>query len=395
MIGKERGFTLVEMSLVLVILGLVAVVAVKLAPRISALGQDSADPHQFLAIQDALTGFVFARGRLPCPDGNADGVEDCASGLARGGVPYTTLGMAGRARNRVGLSLLYAVYRNNSAPGDADLATGIDRYLPLLPAGTSPIALETALGNRNALDICEALHSAGLAATDNAYLHVGLAADARNMAWLLVDPGAGDADGDGNALDGLNATGIGFERADRAMNAGYDDRVVAMAFGPVWSKLGCASAFSAAGHAHANAALTAVIMLQAMSDYDTQLELMADMADADVATAVALQLMSDAGIAAAASEARNAAAQALITAGASSPNIAVAAAAVAANVAAAIVTGIAVAAADNAKNLTAALLADFRAGVGGNPPLATQANTLSVSIRQNAVDADAAGLFTR
>jgi len=388
-----RGYTLVEMAVVLVVLGLVAVVAAKLAPRFMAIGKNPTNFEQIASIEDTLTGFVFTHSRLPCPDSNADGIEDCGGGLARGYLPFRTLGMPGQARNSSGLALRYAVFRNSA--GNSDLASRVDRFAPLLPAGTAPTAVATVLGVANALDMCKALHSAGLSTVDTNRLFTGSGTDARNVAWVLLDPGAGDADGDGNLLDGANATGTGFERADRAMDAAYDDQVVSMSFVSLWAKLGCAAVFSAVGHGQANAALTAVVMLKSLQDYATQLDIANDLAGADVAAATAGQLSAIAGLAGASADVAIGTAEALESQGGLTAAIGLAAAAVVASTAATVAAAAALASAIAAKVITQSQLNDFNNGIAGKSPMVTQATTLSVSIRQNAVNADAAGLYAQ
>jgi prepilin-type N-terminal cleavage/methylation domain-containing protein len=91
------GFTLVEMAIVLVILGLV--VSAFLAPLAAQLEQSrNAEALRDLSeIKEALLGFAVINGRLPCPDTDGNGTDDgCANTNATetsgGNVPWATLG---------------------------------------------------------------------------------------------------------------------------------------------------------------------------------------------------------------------------------------------------------------------------------------------------------------
>lgn len=84
-LNKHRGFTLVEMAIVLMIVGLLLG---GLIPTLSAQmeSQHINETRKSLAeIQEALVGFAIAKGRLPCP-----AKATLATGLANAGVEATT-----------------------------------------------------------------------------------------------------------------------------------------------------------------------------------------------------------------------------------------------------------------------------------------------------------------
>jgi len=224
---RQRGYSLLELALAMVVMGVIAAMALSLTPRLTGLFQKNTQSGKLLRVDRALTGFALAHSRLPCPDNNADGNEDCG-GAAVGGIPYQTLKMSRPASNRRGIGLRYAVYRNaNAIPSqDADLAVLKDRYVPLLPSAP-PV-------NLNGLDFCLAVRTAARASASNALAHVG--SGVQNVAYAIADPGVN------GTFDGLNgATGAAFEQPDRALATAYDDAVRAVGFNELASSLDCAS----------------------------------------------------------------------------------------------------------------------------------------------------------
>jgi len=53
-------------------------------------------------VKEAMLGFVLSNARLPCPDTNANGTEDCTSGAQVAGyVPYSALGLSARSAGNI------------------------------------------------------------------------------------------------------------------------------------------------------------------------------------------------------------------------------------------------------------------------------------------------------
>lgn len=104
----QRGFSLVEMAIVLVVLGLL--LGGVLAPLSARQEQDRRDKNIVLLEQarEALIGFAIVNGRLPCPDASTPGTpgsgweNNCAPPLipsnvfASGRLPWAMLGIPGR-----------------------------------------------------------------------------------------------------------------------------------------------------------------------------------------------------------------------------------------------------------------------------------------------------------
>ena len=97
---QVSGFTLVEMAIVLVIVGLL--VSTLLTPL--SAQRDLKDYSQVRSdleqIKEALYGYAIVNGSLPCPDTDGDGVANAgcssASNSSTGGnLPWVTLGVQG------------------------------------------------------------------------------------------------------------------------------------------------------------------------------------------------------------------------------------------------------------------------------------------------------------
>jgi len=169
---------------------------------------------------------VLASHRLPCPDTDGNGVEDCSDGARRGKLPYLSLGLPAPVLNSFGFPLEYAVARG----GGADLSVLGASFAPVLPE-TNPTAAV-----KNGLDFCQALRvlgAGGLPATEPSAGGVG-------VPIVLVDPGAIDADRAGDLFDLANAgASVAFESPDRPRSDTYDDSVHALSFAVLLGQLDC------------------------------------------------------------------------------------------------------------------------------------------------------------
>ncbi|MCB4810616.1 type II secretion system GspH family protein [Methylovorus menthalis] len=96
----SRGFSLIELSIVLVIVGLV--IAGMLVPLSAQIDQKNYNETQkaMVELRDGLIGYASSNGYLPCPDTTGDGVEDrdtgtgaCLADPAEGNLPWANLGM--------------------------------------------------------------------------------------------------------------------------------------------------------------------------------------------------------------------------------------------------------------------------------------------------------------
>lgn len=334
---RQAGFSLVELAIALLVLGLVAMLLARFLGHRSSVELQRVDTALLVRADQALTGFAVRHARLPCPDLDGDGREDCGGQAQIGRLPFRDLGLPDLRAGR----LRYGVLRQDD-PSGVDLGRAGDRFHPLLVASLPPVAVHTPLGNINGLDLCHQLHHASLlpVAGDPGHLHTLSGGQPRTMAYALAVAGS-DADGDGDAFDGPHAGGDARFLAPGAGSAhDQDDRVLAVAPGQLWTRLQCGEATSAAGHSHPNVANAAMILGQAATDYVEVLWLAVRLAEAKVDAANAKVIAASAGVTMAAAKSSIALSQTLLTAGAMAPVVAAAAFALAANTAAAVTAGV-------------------------------------------------------
>jgi prepilin-type N-terminal cleavage/methylation domain-containing protein len=145
----EGGFTLIEIAIALVVLGLL--VAGLLGPMSTRVEQAEREGTRAMLeeIKEALYGFAIAQGRLPCPDSDVpnNGLENLTSGActnAAGTLPWADLAVpeddawGRRFRYRVTPSYADAISQNTVAPPPPP-------GLPTLPCTTLPTQASFAL----------------------------------------------------------------------------------------------------------------------------------------------------------------------------------------------------------------------------------------------------------
>ncbi len=166
----------------------------------------SRQERQALAQADqAIIAFATVERRLPCPDVNRDGEEDCgAPADQKGWLPSVTLRLAGADPGVDVGQLRYLVQRQG---GTNDLSLLTDAWRPLEYGGTPANFSQMRTYSQPALftltDLCQRIETARgtpMAAT----LASVNSAPARVTAYALAHPGINDADGNGDVFDGAN-----------------------------------------------------------------------------------------------------------------------------------------------------------------------------------------------
>jgi len=126
---SQKGFSLIEISIVLVILGLITGgIMGPLSAQIESSRRNETKQSLNKALE-SLYGFALANGHLPCPDTSGDGMENRNAAnqciAAMGSLPWVTLSV--RADDAWGRALSYRV-----SPLFADLVDGTGCAVPTI-----------------------------------------------------------------------------------------------------------------------------------------------------------------------------------------------------------------------------------------------------------------------
>lgn len=151
-----RAFTLIELAVVFVVLGLIAVLIMKLLPALTdRMRLDETESELQQQVDEAVVGFALANNRLPCPDTSKDGFEGGSGGCEPsdevGRLPFRDMGLPEPALDEARRPIRYGVYRNAGAK--ADLAVLEENlFEPALPDTIKIDPLGTVTGCNETLD---------------------------------------------------------------------------------------------------------------------------------------------------------------------------------------------------------------------------------------------------
>jgi type II secretory pathway pseudopilin PulG len=130
--SQQNGFTLIEMAFLIVIIG---VLTVALLRPLEAVMQKRIHDTTETTVKEAIiasVGFALLNKRLPCPDTDDDGIENCGgTGTITGTCPYVTLGI--ECRDGWENVLTYEV----SGSFEVEKVTGADSSSKCIPATTT------------------------------------------------------------------------------------------------------------------------------------------------------------------------------------------------------------------------------------------------------------------
>ncbi|MBW1612449.1 MAG: prepilin-type N-terminal cleavage/methylation domain-containing protein [Deltaproteobacteria bacterium] len=213
----KSGFTLIELAVVIVIVGIIISIVATILPSLIQSAKIRKAKAILEKVDYSLEGYITANGQCPCPDTDGDGLENrtpganppiddtCASYVAN--LPYRTLGISSGEDNWHN-PIKYAVYedliRTTSSTGSNFFCYGlrdIINYYRTNSPDTSKLYTTDSSGND------------------------------RNQAYVIVSGGPKDLDGTGGFFDGLNSgSDVQFESPNKIVDANYDDLVRAVSF---------------------------------------------------------------------------------------------------------------------------------------------------------------------
>lgn len=227
---SSRGFSLVDIAIVLIILGTLLVVAIGIVPHYLHKLSLENDKQALTRADKAVQGFLISHARLPCPDNTGDGVENCTASV--GSVPWKTLDFPAASVDDNFLHLRYSAYRNIAAK--ANLSTLQNSYVPVVPNGA------TVPTNLNGLDFCQGLVNAQVVAFSALYTSSGTGTAQHNVAYAIAASGFANADGLGNGFDGTHTgTSVKFGANNQPRDYTYDDLLVVRDFSTLFKSLSC------------------------------------------------------------------------------------------------------------------------------------------------------------
>jgi len=246
--GRLRGFGLLQVLLLIAVLAGLAVMGYLQWRERSAVDSSRQEQRSLAQADRAIATFATVMRRLPCPDTDRDGLEDCADTAQKGWLPSITLSLAGADSGVDVGQLRYLVQRGG---GGNDLTVLDDAWRPLeydttgkafhMRATTAMTDGTYKAGILTLPDLCQRL-DVGRTATYATGMAEVRSVPARTVAYALVHPGAGDADGDGSLFDGVNASPDSAveDPSRQPLLAQYNDIVLERSFPSLQVALHCA-----------------------------------------------------------------------------------------------------------------------------------------------------------
>ncbi|NOX35443.1 MAG: type II secretion system protein [Deltaproteobacteria bacterium] len=202
--GCDKGFTLIEMAMVMVIAGIIISTIMTVMPAIIKAGKIKQARAMLAKYDYALQGYAITNFRLPFADSSGDGLEN--NNVFIGDLPYLTLGLS-NGNDVWGNRIKYAVYGRTGNPYNltdtSDKAT-LCAALSAISGFDSNIVYTTSSNN-----------CAGANAGNSA-----------NQAYAVSSGGPKDLDGNNGFFDLCTGTsGAGFNADNKIQALDYDDLV--------------------------------------------------------------------------------------------------------------------------------------------------------------------------
>ncbi|MFH2090948.1 MAG: prepilin-type N-terminal cleavage/methylation domain-containing protein [Pseudomonadota bacterium] len=212
---RENGFTLIEMSMVMVIMGIIISIMMTVMPSLLKTGKIK-EARAILQKYDlVLQGYAMTNYRLPFADSNGDGLEN--TNVFVGTLPYQTLGLT-HCNDVWGQPVKYAVY--GIAGGTLNLTDTSNKTT----FDTAMTGIAGAAFNQNIVYVTPS----------DACSSVG----AVNQAYVVASGGAKDLDGVNGYFDLCTGTaGAGFNEDKKIQALNYDDLVRPVSLGELKAKV--------------------------------------------------------------------------------------------------------------------------------------------------------------
>jgi hypothetical protein len=147
--GSMTGFALWDVLLLVALIASILLAIFLIQQSRTELRTVEQRNAKLLWADQLVAGFASSNLRLPCPDTNNDGNEDCGTGAVSGRLPLLSLGLKADAAIRGPQEIFYSVTRPDAARDIAQLSS---LFEPEEWDGT-----RYAYGTSNGLDFCQKL----------------------------------------------------------------------------------------------------------------------------------------------------------------------------------------------------------------------------------------------
>ena len=231
-VPKQIGFSLVEFSIVLLIVGLLTWTVSAAYDNSQALRDREQAFSQGEVLREAVRAFALTNARLPCPDTTGTGWEGDAAGTCdaaadSGWLPYRSMGLE---RPHTRFLAAYSVYRRSDANAALDADTAVRKERTGNPAGSQ--------GYQDARDLMVALGNASsdpaspartrLTGNDGTEGAIDCTSNIRSHpAFFIVIP-LGDLAGSASGFEAPNGTSNNCAwTPEKGLQQGRDDVVIA------------------------------------------------------------------------------------------------------------------------------------------------------------------------
>jgi len=220
---KQKGFTLIELAIVMIIIGLLIGVGVSLLPGL--INQQKYTQNQSLLNQNynAINGYIIANGQLPLASSDTNGISSQSQKQNIGYLPYATIG--GLQKDAYGNTFYYAV--NNMS-----LNISINDNSASPPPTPIPMSLTNTKNNIN--NFCAVLYALNdyyknqnptLTSSDVRTINGPNQTNYTYDAFVLISSGANNKLDSPNTI--TNSNGV-FASQQYPLSENYDDIVEAL-----------------------------------------------------------------------------------------------------------------------------------------------------------------------
>jgi len=206
---KKNGFTLIEITVVMVIVGIIISIIATTLPFLIQSNKTRETRAILEMVDYSIQGYISANGRCPCPDTDNDGQEDRVdNGTAADFTDDTCTSCVGTIPHRT-----------------LGIASGEDVWHNLVKYGVYEDLIKTTPSN-----FCTTLASIISFYTSSPYAPAKLhttdsSGNSSNQAYVIISGGGKDKDGANGFFDGKNGVTpfVQLEVPDKIIDAVYDD----------------------------------------------------------------------------------------------------------------------------------------------------------------------------